>query len=98
MGDKSVTSTDNDDVSSYNGSILELLFDVYAPLDKLGMILDDGPDGAMIYTCKGGSTLQNKVQYGDRIVAVNDKDVQHMYKLVSYLPRNQVIDDARLAL
>lgn len=42
------------------------------------MILDDGPCGAMIYTCKEGSTLQNKVQYGDRIVAVNDKDVQHM--------------------
>lgn len=31
MGDTSVTSSDNDDVSSYYGSVSELLFDVYAP-------------------------------------------------------------------
>jgi hypothetical protein len=84
--DVSVTSSDDDDdnvgVSSYNnGSVqsTEVHFDVYAPPGKLGLILDDSPGGgAMIYTCKEGSTLQSKVQYGDVIIAVNDKDVQHM--------------------
>jgi hypothetical protein len=85
MGDISVTSSDDDvGVSSYNnGSVqsTEIHVDVYAPPGKLGLILDDSPGGgggAMIYTCKEGSALQSKVQYGDVIIAVNDKDVQHM--------------------
>jgi hypothetical protein len=84
--DVSVTSSDDNDdvgVSSYNNGesvqSTEIHFDVYAPPGKLGLILDDSPGGgAMIYTCKEGSTLQSKVQYGDVIIAVNDKDVQHM--------------------
>lgn len=62
---------DDDVVSSYNGSVSEILFDT-SPYGN------GRPSGATICTCKEGSTLQSKEQYGDRVVAVNDKDVQHM--------------------
>lgn len=62
---------DDDVVSSYNGSVSEILFDT-SPCGN------GRPSGATICTCKEGSTLQSKEQYGDRVVADNDKDVQHM--------------------
>ena len=70
MGDARTSSEDDDVVSSYNGSVSEILFDT-SPYGN------GRPSGVTICTCNEGSTLQSKEQYGDRVVAVNDKDVQY---------------------
>jgi C-terminal processing protease CtpA/Prc len=59
--------------------VREILLDVYAPAGKLGVVIDTPNDGApMIHAIKETSPIVDKVRVGDKLVAVDDKDVRAM--------------------
>ncbi len=59
--------------------VCEILLDVYAPAGKLGVIIDTPDNGApMIHAIKEDSPVADKVRVGDKLVAVDDKDVRAM--------------------
>ena len=49
-----------------------------APPGKLGIIIDTGTDGAVVYHVKDGSPLQGMVSIGDRIIEIDDIDTSNM--------------------
>ena len=57
----------------------EEVIDIYAPAGKLGVVIDTPDDGApVIHAVKDTSPIANKVQVGDKLVAVDDEDVRSM--------------------
>jgi len=52
---------------------------VYAPAGKLGIVLDNPDDkGPVVYIIKETSPLMDKIEVGDRLVAVDEVDVRAM--------------------
>lgn len=59
--------------------VREIFIDVIAPAGKLGVIIDTPNDGApVIYAVKEACPIVDKVQIGDKLVAVDDEDVRAM--------------------
>ena len=59
--------------------VKEELLDVYAPAGKLGVVIDTPDDGApCVHAVKDTSPIADKVQVGDKLVAVDDEDVRAM--------------------
>jgi len=57
----------------------ELLIDVYAPPGKLGVVIDTPDDGApVVHAIKDTSVIADKLQVGDKLVAVDNEDVRSM--------------------
>ena len=73
----------SDDVSfgdTYRESnVREELIDIYAPPGKLGVVIDTPDDGApVVHAIKDSSVIADKLQVGDKLVAVDDEDVRTM--------------------
>jgi hypothetical protein len=63
---------------AYEG-VREELLDVYAPAGKLGVVIDTPNDGPpIVHAVKDTSPIADKVQVGDKLVAVDDEDVRDM--------------------
>jgi len=59
--------------------VREELLDIYAPAGKLGVVIDTPDDGApVVHAVKDTSPICDKVQVGDKLVAVDDEDVRAM--------------------
>jgi hypothetical protein len=59
--------------------VREEIIDVYAPAGKLGVVIDTPDDGApVVHAVKDTSPICDKVQVGDKLVAVDDEDVRAM--------------------
>ena len=57
----------------------EVLLDIYAPPGKLGVVIDTPDDGApVVHAIKDSSVIADKLQVGDKLVAVDDEDVRTM--------------------
>jgi len=57
----------------------EVFLDIYAPPGKLGVVIDTPDDGApVVHAIKDSSVIANKLQVGDKLVAVDDEDVRTM--------------------
>lgn len=57
----------------------EVLIDIYAPPGKLGVVIDTPDDGApVVHAIKDSSVIADKLQVGDKLVAVDDEDVRTM--------------------
>ena len=70
--------TYNDPVYEGGGGREEIL-DVYAPAGKLGVVIDTPNDGApIVHAVKDSSPIVDKIQVGDKLVAVDDQDVRTM--------------------
>jgi hypothetical protein len=70
--------TYNDPVYEGGGGREEIL-DVYAPAGKLGVVIDTPNDGApIVHAVKDSSPIADKIQVGDKLVAVDDQDVRTM--------------------
>jgi len=60
-------------------NVREELIDVLAPAGKLGVVIDTPDDGApVVHAIKDSSVIANKLQVGDKLVAVDDEDVRTM--------------------
>ena len=52
---------------------------MYAPAGKLGVVIDTPNDGApIVHAVKDSSPIADKIQVGDKLVAVDDQDVRTM--------------------
>lgn len=59
--------------------VREEIIDVYAPAGKLGVVIDTPDDGApVVHAVKDTSPICDKVNVGDKLVAVDDEDVRAM--------------------
>ena len=59
--------------------VREELLDIYSPAGKLGVVIDTPDDGApVVHAVKDSSPIAEKVQVGDKLVAVDDDDVRAM--------------------
>lgn len=85
--------------STYSGSwdAEHITYLVYAPAGKLGMVLDNRDDdmGPLVCTIKENSPLMDRMDVGDRLMAVDEIDVRAMNstnisKLISKRSRNPV--------
>ena len=57
----------------------EVFLDIYAPPGKLGVVIDTPDDGApVVHAIKDSSVIADKLQVGDKLVAVDDEDVRTM--------------------
>ncbi|CAB9496512.1 Calcium-binding EGF domain [Seminavis robusta] len=62
-----------------NANVREELVDIYAPPGKLGVVIDTPDDGApVVHAVKDSSVISDKLQVGDKLVAVDDEDVRSM--------------------
>lgn len=62
-----------------NANVREELIDIYAPPGKLGVVIDTPDDGApVVHAVKDSSVIADKLQVGDKLVAVDDEDVRSM--------------------
>jgi len=78
LGDMSVASGDYY-YPGESSDVAEELLTIYAPAGKLGIVIDSPDNGApVIHTLKDTSPIVDKVQVGDRLVAVDDEDVRAM--------------------
>jgi membrane-associated protease RseP (regulator of RpoE activity) len=60
-------------------NVREELIDIYAPAGKLGVVIDTPDDGApVVHAIKDSSPIADKLQVGDKLVAVDDEDVRTM--------------------
>jgi hypothetical protein len=70
------------DDPTYNDPVYggrEEILDVYAPAGKLGVVIDTPNDGApIVHAVKDSSPIADKIQVGDKLVAVDDQDVRTM--------------------
>lgn len=65
--------------AAYDGSGREEMIDVYAPAGKLGVVIDTPNNGApIVHAVKESSPIADKIQVGDKLVAVDDEDVRTM--------------------
>mmetsp|Transcript_43380 Transcript_43380/g.77958 ORF Transcript_43380/g.77958 Transcript_43380/m.77958 type:complete len:531 (+) Transcript_43380:229-1821(+) len=84
LGDMSVASGDyypSSGSTPYGNDLdaAEELLTIYAPAGKLGVVIDSPDNGApMIHDVKDTSPIADKVQVGDRLVAVDDEDARTM--------------------
>ncbi|CAJ1945123.1 unnamed protein product [Cylindrotheca closterium] len=61
------------------GNVKEDLIHVFAPPGKLGVVIDTPDDGApVVHAVKDSSIIADKIQVGDKLVAVDDEDVRAM--------------------
>jgi len=57
----------------------EVFLDIYAPPGKLGVVIDTPDNGVpVVHAIKDSSVIANKLQVGDKLVAVDDEDVRTM--------------------
>jgi C-terminal processing protease CtpA/Prc len=62
-----------------NANVKEELIHVFAPPGKLGVVIDTPDDGApVVHAVKDSSVIADKIQVGDKLVAVDDEDVRTM--------------------
>ena len=62
-----------------NSSMKEDLINIFAPPGKLGVVIDTPDDGApVVHAVKESSIIADKIQVGDKLVAVDDEDVRSM--------------------
>lgn len=60
-------------------NVREELIDILAPAGKLGVVIDTPDDGApVVHAIKDSSVIADKLQVGDKLVAVDDEDVRTM--------------------
>ena len=91
QNDKGFVSRDMSDVFESGGAVAaaaalsslpsgEVMVNVIAPEGKLGLVVDDPPQGGQAYVLdlKQYSPLLGKVHLGDKIIALDDDDVQQM--------------------
>ena len=78
LGDMSVASDDDHYFVGPEGADEELLT-IYAPSGRLGIVLDSPDTGApVIHDVKESSPILDRVQVGDRLVAIDEEDVRAM--------------------
>jgi len=73
-----------DDDGSYDANfhnpgnnVKEEILHIFAPPGKLGVVIDTPDDGApVVHAVKDSSVVVDKVQVGDKLVAVDDEDVR----------------------
>ena len=72
-----------DDDGSYEehfnsgANVKEEILHIFAPPGKLGVVIDTPDDGApVVHAVKDSSVVVDKVQVGDKLVAVDDEDVR----------------------
>lgn len=65
-------------LGSSSSSSITTIVHIIAPAGKLGVVVDTPPGGGPAYVCevKPTSSLLGKIQISDKIVAVDDEDVQ----------------------
>ena len=51
---------------------------ITVPPGKLGVVIDTTTQGPTVYEVKSGSPLENKIQPGERIIAIDDVDTSKM--------------------
>jgi C-terminal processing protease CtpA/Prc len=81
LGSNSYSDADSFDANyrEPGANIKEELIDVYAPPGKLGVVIDTPDDGApVVHAIKDSSVIADKLQVGDKLVAVDDEDVRSM--------------------
>lgn len=62
-----------------NANVKEELLNIFAPPGKLGVVIDTPDDGApVVHAVKDSSVIADKIQVGDKLVAVDDEDVRSM--------------------
>ena len=62
-----------------NASVKEEVIQIFAPPGKLGVVIDTPDDGApVVHAVKDSSVIADKIQVGDKLVAVDDEDVRSM--------------------
>jgi C-terminal processing protease CtpA/Prc len=70
--------SDNDDERPRN-PIREKIIVIMAPAGKLGVVIDTPDDGApVVHAVKDSSVIADRIQVGDKLVAVDDDDVRSM--------------------
>lgn len=70
---------DDGSFEAADGNVREELIDIYAPAGKLGVVIDTPDDGApVVHAIKDSSVIADKLQVGDKLVAVDDEDVRTM--------------------
>ena len=58
-------------------NVKEEILHIFAPPGKLGVVIDTPDDGApVVHAVKDSSVVVDKVQVGDKLVAVDDEDVR----------------------
>jgi len=61
-----------------SGTKKEEVIDVYCPPGKLGVVIDTPDDGPpVVHAVKDSSVVADQVKVGDKVVCVDDEDVQH---------------------
>lgn len=62
-----------------NASVKEVALEVWAPPGKLGVVIDTPNDGApVVHAIKDSSPIADKLQVGDKLIAVDDENVETM--------------------
>jgi len=62
-----------------NASVKEVALEVWAPPGKLGVVIDTPNDGPpVVHAIKDSSPIADKLQVGDKLVAVDDENVTNM--------------------
>jgi len=75
----SVSSLLEDGLLGENATTKDVFFEVYAPPGKLGVVIDTPNNGVpVVHAIKDSSVIANKLQVGDKLVAVDDEDVRTM--------------------
>jgi C-terminal processing protease CtpA/Prc len=63
----------------YETNVHEEMLNIFAPAGKLGVVIDTPNDGApVVHAVKESSIIADKIQVGDKLVAVDDDDVRTM--------------------
>jgi hypothetical protein len=62
-----------------NANVREVALEVWAPPGKLGVVIDTPNDGApVVHAIKDSSPIADKLQVGDKLIAVDDQNVETM--------------------
>lgn len=62
-----------------SANVKEELINIFAPPGKLGVVIDTPDDGApVVHAVKDSSVIADKIQVGDKLIAVDDEDVRSM--------------------
>merc|ERR1712183_907195 len=75
-----------DDNASYDAQynkprskVKEEVLNIFAPPGKLGVVMDTPDDGPpVVHAVKDSSVIVDRVIVGDKLIAVDDEDVQRM--------------------
>jgi len=67
----------DDHFRNSGNNVKEEILHIFAPPGKLGVVIDTPDDGApVVHAVKDSSVVVDKVQVGDKLVAVDDEDVR----------------------